>query len=145
MKTLRKYSTSITLSTTVAFTLSWLLVMLILPLQVIGWSGSHQVFSVFNSEEGCFELVLDHQDDAGQEHHNEMDVHEHHFIHTACCFDKPVPVKKTGLDVPQSPVLLLFTFFNLFTPHSQSEFLTYSDPPSPPVAMQVIRVTELLI
>lgn len=125
---------------------SWVLTGLVIPLQVAALGKSHQVFSVYNAEEGCFELIIDHHKDIDPEHLAADEEHEYYSIHNSCCYDDFLV--KTRKDVDHQteysavPKLLYAT-----SSHSENHSFTLleNNLPPPRVSLDVLRVTRLLI
>lgn len=128
------------------FTLSWLLMAILLPIQILNFSGSHSIYSVFNPDEGCFELILDHQDDADDFLH--MDENEEaHFFHNSCCFnDLALTFKKQKADHA-----LPFTYtkpnhkFELLSDRISHPTTVHLVPFPPTDSVQKLQITRLLI
>tara|TARA_R100001143_G_scaffold63595_1_gene73203 strand:+ start:12651 stop:13091 length:441 start_codon:yes stop_codon:yes gene_type:complete len=146
MKLLRKHIAPILKLALGSFSFSWVLLVLAVPFQVATLGESHQLFFIYNSDEGCYELVMDHHKDLDPNHIAEDQENEYHSIHSSCCYDgflvktkKVVDQQTTNFSAPQ----LLFTT-TLYS-ENNSDLLLERDLPPPKTSLNVIRVTRLLI
>lgn len=145
MKFVRKHISLFYKLTTGAFISSWLMLVLALPMQVAALAESHQLFSVFNEAEDCFELVMDHHENADSEHFADVDGHDQHSFHSSCCYDDfLVKLKKQDVNhalIFEQPVDEVHAFSS---PKTLTVHLFEENLP-PPVTLAVIRVTRLLV
>lgn len=129
-----------------AFTASWFMLAAMIPAQVAAMAESHTIFYIYNSEEGCYELMMDHHKDAGENHFSDTEEeHDLHSFHSSCCYDDYVVKFKKhdfdhALDFAQPVYELRTLFFQSTTPLEHSE---HNLPP--PATLDVLRVTRLLI
>lgn len=129
-----------------SFSFSWALLVLAVPLQVAAIGESHQIFSIYNADEGCYELVMDHHKDVDPEHLNDEEGHEYHSFHSSCCYDEFLVKTKKETDHQTEYVSipkLLFT--TTFPAESGSVTLLERDLPPPKVSLKVLRLTRLII
>lgn len=146
MNYIRSHIYRVNLVATVSFMLSWLLMAIVLPVKILGFADSHSIYSVFNADEGCFELVVDHNEDANRFHLMDEENDAHSF-HSSCCFDDlALTYKKpdTDFDLPLSYENEGFEF-NLLTKQKQSTVTLQEHPLPPPVMHQSLQITRLLI
>jgi len=131
---------------TVGFILSWLLMAIVLPVQILGFSDSHDVYSIFNADEGCFELVVGHHDDAEAKHMMGEEDDAHSF-HNSCCFDDlALTHKKQEADFDLSlSYNNVGVEFNLLTERVTRPVTIQEQPLPPPISIQVLSITRLLI
>jgi|SRR6056297_506001 len=132
--------------TTGGFILSWVLMAIVLPVKIFGFAETHSIYSVFNADEGCFELLVDHHKDADTFHLMDEENHDHSF-HNSCCFDDLALIfKKQDADFD-----LPLTYTNKdFAVNTLSDRITppvtiHEYPLPPPVTYQTLRITRLLI
>lgn len=128
-----------------AFFASWFMLVAVIPMHVAAMAGSHAVFLIFNANEGCYDLVMDHCSDADEAHIADVEEHDLHFFHNSCCYDEYV-VKFKNHDIDhdltiQQPIFELQEFS--FQPATQLEYSEHNLPP--PATLDVLRVTRLLI
>jgi hypothetical protein len=146
MKFIRSHINSILKVVLGTFSLSWILLVLAVPVQVAAMGESHQIFSIYNADEGCFELVVDHHEDADGFHLMDEENDAHSF-HNSCCFDDlALTYKKqdTDFDLPLSYENEGFEF-NLLSKQKQSTVTLQEHPLPPPVMHQSLQITRLLI
>lgn len=119
---------------------------IVLPIKIFGFADSHSIYSVFNADEGCFELVVDYHEDAEILHlmDEENDVHS---FHNSCCFDDlALTFKKQEADFD-----LPLTYNNKgidVDPLSERiprPVTIHEHPLPPPVTYQTLRITCLLV
>jgi len=123
-----------------------MLMAIVLPVKVLGFADSHDIYSVFNADEGCFELVVGHHEDAEGFHlmDEENDVHS---FHNSCCFDDlALTYKKqeADFDLPLSYENEGIEF-NLLTERIPRPVSIQEQPLPPPISIQVLSITRLLI
>ena len=109
-------------------------------------AGSHSLYSVFNAEEGCFELVVNHADDATTVDFLDEN-NESHSFRTSCCYDDLVlTFKKKDVDF-DLPLTYLNTQseFNLVTERFVHPVNPQEKPLPPPLSSEELRITRLLI
>lgn len=128
-----------------AFIASWFMLAVMIPAQVVAMTESHSIFYIYNSEEGCYELVMDHHKDVDENHFSDTEEHDLHSFHGSCCYDDYViKFKKYDFDhalVFAHPIYELQTLsFQSTTPLEYSE---HNLPP--PITLDILRVTHLLI
>ncbi|NBC26954.1 MAG: hypothetical protein GVY08_08835 [Bacteroidetes bacterium] len=146
MNFIRSYINTIHRLTTGGFILSWLLVAIVLPIKIMGFADSHDVYSVFNADEGCFELVVGlHEDSEGL--HLMDEENDAHSFHNSCCFDNlalTFKKQKADFDLPLSynneEVEFNFLSERILQPVTLNEH-----PLPPPETYQTLRITCLLI
>jgi hypothetical protein len=129
-----------------SFVLSWLLLFLVSPLQIVALGKTHQVFSIFNPDEGCFDLILDHHQSAEAECLSDSKDHDLHVLHDSCCYDEFL-LKTKKPDI-KPDVSVIHSLFKPSTPWFQKRSLsTYleNNLPPPLVTLKILRVTRLLI
>ncbi len=146
MKLLRSNIDVLNKLTIGSFVFSWLMLVIAIPAQIVAMAGSHTIFSVYNAEEGCYELVMNHHKDAEGAHLSDVEEHDIHSFHSSCCYDEfLVKLKKqdTQQDAPIANILFE-TSPSSFHKQSESFYLENNLPP-PLVTLEVIRVTRLLI
>ncbi len=146
MKFIRSYIHRINWLTTAGFILSWLLMAIVLPVKILGFVDSHSIYSVFNADEGCYELVVDHhQDDEG--FHLMDEENDVHSFHSSCCFDDlALTLKKQETDFYLSLSYEHEEFeISLLSKQTQHSFTIGELPLPPPVMHQSLRITRLLI
>ncbi|MDZ7758305.1 hypothetical protein [Rhodohalobacter sp.] len=146
MNFIRSHINRINWLTTGGFILSWLLMAIVLPVNILGFADSHSIYSVFNADEGCFELVVDHHEDA-EGFHLMDEENDAHSFHNSCCFDDlALTFKKQEADfnLPLSydneGIESNFHSERFLRPVTLQE---YSLPP--PAVYQELRITRLLI
>ncbi|MEX0639274.1 MAG: hypothetical protein WD094_02345, partial [Balneolaceae bacterium] len=100
----------------------------------------------FNADEGCFELVVDHHEDA-EGFHLMDEENDAHSFHTSCCFDDlALTLKKQEADfnLPLSydndGIEFNFHSERILRPVTLQEY-----PLPPPATYQELRITRLLI
>jgi hypothetical protein len=132
--------------TTGGFILSWVLMAIVLPVKILGFADSHSIYSVYNADEGCFELVVDHHQDA-EGFHLMDEKSDAHMFHNSCCFDDlALTFKKQETDF-DLPLIYDNEGFDANSP-SERILRTVSIqelPLPPPVTYQTLRITRLLI
>jgi len=146
MNFIRSHINRINCLTTVGFILSWLLMAIVLPVEIMGYADSHSVYSVFNADEGCFELVVGHHDDA-EAIHMMGEEDDAHSFHNSCCFDDlALTFKKqeADFDLPLS-YHNVGVEFNLLTERITQPVSIQEQPLPPPISIQVLSTTRLLI
>jgi len=119
---------------------------IVLPVEIMGFADSHSVYSVFNADEGCFELVVGHHDDA-EAIHMMGEEDDAHSFHNSCCFDDlALTFKKqeADFDLPLS-YHNVGVEFNLFTERITRPVSIQEQPLPPPISIQVLSITRLLI
>lgn len=129
-----------------SFSFSWVLLVLAVPVQVAAMGESHQIFSIYNTDEGCYELVMDHHKDLDPNHLTEDEEHEYHSIHSSCCYDDFLVKTKKEVDHQTEYVTfpqLLYT--TAFRAENISFTLLERFLPPPKTSLEVLRVTRLLI
>ncbi|SMO65602.1 hypothetical protein SAMN06265219_10742 [Gracilimonas mengyeensis] len=119
---------------------------IVLPVKILGFAESHSIYSVFNADEGCFELVVDHHENADGFHLMDEENDAHSF-HSSCCFDNlALTFKKqdTDFDLPVSYGNDCDGFSHISErPHRP---ITLQEHPLPPPESQhTLRITRLLI
>lgn len=145
MKFIRKHIATINKITLGAFVASWLLLFFAIPVQVAAMADSHAMFSVYNAEEGCFELVMDHHENEDSEHLADMEKHDLHSFHSSCCYDEFL-VKLKKQDVDHTLTFEQPVDETNFIPSQKTSTAHYFEQSlPPPVTLDVIRVTRLLI
>lgn len=119
---------------------------LAIPVQLAAMGQNHHIFSVFNSDEGCFDLLLYHHKDAESECLSDIGDHDLHTFHDSCCYDEfLVRAKNHDIELDASVIHFLLKFSTpSFQKHSLSDYLENNLPP-PPVTLEILRVTRLLI
>jgi len=146
MKFIRSHINTFYRFTTGGFILSWLLTAFVLPVMISWIADSHSVYSVFNADEGCFELVVDHHENADDFHFMDESNNAHSF-HTFCCFDDlALTFKKQEADhdLPLTYINAGIDF-SLFSEKIPRPVALQEKPLPPPVSVQELRVTRLLI
>jgi len=146
MNFIRSYINRIHWIATGGFILSWLLMAVVLPIKIFGFAETHSVYSVFNADEGCFELMVDHHEDADGFHLMDEENHAHSF-HNSCCFDDLAMIfKKQDADFDLS---LSYTNKEIdvdpFSERIQRPVTIHEHPLPPPVTYQTLRITRLLV
>lgn len=114
---------------------------------MISWiAGTHSLYSIFNAEEGCFELVVDHAE--GVANIDLVDENnESHSFHISCCYDDlALTFKKKDVDF-DLPLTYLNTQgeFNTFTERFAHPINLQEKPLPPPISSEELRITRLLI
>lgn len=146
MKYIRIHSNQIFKLTLGFFFSSWLLLVLAIPLQVFALGESHLIYFIYDADEGCYELVMDHHGDPGPDHITEDEEHKYHSFHSTCCYDDFSIKTRNEVDhqtdysfVPQ------FLYTISFQSENKSFTSVENNLPPPKVSLDVIRVTCLLI
>lgn len=117
-----------------------------IPLQVSSMSKTHHVFSEFNVDEGCFELVMDHHADGGTNHLKKAEDHDVHYFHSSCCFDNVLVKNQKQFKELDFDSVVLPVFESKSLVSKRLFFLNLERNLTPPlVAHKVLRVTRLLI
>lgn len=146
MNCIRSHIYKINLLATFGFILSWVLMAILLPIKIFGFAETHSIYSVFNSDEGCFELMVDHHEDADGFHLMDEE-NDAHLFHNSCCFDNLALIFKkqeADFDLP-------LTYenegieYNLLSERISRPVTIYEHPLPPPVAHQTLRITRLLV
>jgi len=146
MKFFRSHINRINRLTTAGFILSWLLMAIVLPVEILGFTDSHSVYSVFNADEGCYELVVDHHNNT-DEFHLMDEENDAHLFHNTCCFDDlALTFKKqeTDFDLPLSYEYDKVEF-NILSERIPRPVSIQEQPFPPPISIQVLSITRLLI
>jgi len=131
---------------TCGFAFSWLLTAIMLPVVISLIADSHTTYSVFNAEEGCYELVVDHHENTDDFHVMDESNGLHSF-HTSCCFDDlALTFKKDEAD-HQLPLFFFSTEinFSLVSEQIPRPVAIQVIPLPAPVSVLELRVTRLLI
>lgn len=146
MKIFRSHINTILKLALSSFVFSWLLLVLVSPLQIAALGKTHQISSVFNPDEGCFDLILDHHQSAEAECLSDSEDHDLHVLHDSCCYDEFLLKTKKSDIKPDVSVIhyLLKSSTPCFQKRSLSNYLENNLPP-PPVILKILRVTRLLI
>jgi hypothetical protein len=122
------------------------LLVLAVPVQVAAMGESHQIFSIYNADEGCYELVMDHHKDLDPNHFKKDEEHEYHSIHSSCCYDEFLVKTKKETDHQTEYVSIPELLSAIaFLSESGSVTLLERDLPPPKASLEVLRVTRLLI
>jgi hypothetical protein len=119
---------------------------IVLPVKILGFADSHSIYSVFNADEGCFELVVDHHEDAKGFHLMDEENDAHSF-HSSCCFDDlALTFKKHEADF-NLPLAYLKTQdrSNFFSERFLRPENPQEKPLPPPTSFHELRTTRLLI
>ena len=145
MNFFRKHIQRINKMTLGAFIASWFLLVVVIPAQVAAMAESHAIFWVYNPNEDCYELVVDHHKDADENHLSEDEDHDVHSFHSSCCFDEyVVKLKKHDFDHALNFEQSLYELRTLsFQTTAPLEYSEHNLPPPP--TLDVLRVTRLLI
>ena len=146
MQFIRSYCSIIQNFTLSAFFFSWVLLVLAVPMQIAAIGETHQIFSIYNENEGCFELVFDHHKDAGPEHLSDEEDHMYHSFHGSCCFDEFL-LKLEKEEIQTASFVAISDSFlairnepkNNFSPNSKQ----FQQPPK--VSLKIVEITRLLI
>lgn len=145
MNFIRKHIAFLNKITLGAFAASWCLLVIAIPAQIATMAESHSVFLIYNAEEDCYDLVMDHHKDADENHFSDVKEHDIHSFHISCCYDKYVIKFKT------QDIYHALTFEppidELWAVSRQTATpLQYTEHKLPPPAtLEVLRVTRLLI
>ncbi|MEX2464234.1 MAG: hypothetical protein WD513_08040, partial [Balneolaceae bacterium] len=90
MNIFRQHIGIINKATLGAFIASWFMLVAVIPAQVATMAESHAIFWVYNPNEDCYEMVMDHHENADENHFSEAEKHDLHSFHSSCCFDEYV-------------------------------------------------------
>jgi hypothetical protein len=126
------------------FLFSWLGFSLFLPLRVSVLANTHGISTIYNSDKGCFDIVLKHSEESNSEY-NKVEEKKHHQFQNQCCYDDALIKNKCStcyIAVPNFSYML----GNYAEPVIQFTASIYlKNSLSPPVTLAVIKVTQLLI
>tara|TARA_R100000908_G_scaffold61512_1_gene39632 strand:- start:194 stop:595 length:402 start_codon:yes stop_codon:yes gene_type:complete len=126
-----------------AFLFSWVGFSLLLPLSVSVLASTHDVFSTYNSDKGCFEIVLQHSEDTNSGY--KTVEKKHHQFQNQCCYDDAL-IRNECPDCKIALPTISYLFGNYAEPVFQFSVSIYlKNNLSPPVTLKVIKVTQLLI
>ena len=141
----RTYLRNLNVAAIAVFLFSWVGFSLLLPINVSLLANTHGIFSVYNSDKGCFYIVLEHSDEPNSEY-NRVEQKKHHQFQNQCCYDDAL----TRNECPDCDIALpTFSYLlgNYVRPGFQftASIIYLKNSLSPPATLKVIKVTQLLI
>lgn len=145
MTWIRKHIHALYRLTTGGFVLSWMLMAIVLPIKIFGFTDSHSINSVFNADEGCFKLMVDHHEDAERLHVMDEETDTHSY-HDSCCFDDlALTFKKQEADFDLSLTYNKGIDVDPLYDRVPRPVTIHEHPLPPPVTYQTLRITRLLV
>jgi len=117
---------------------------LFLPLRVSLLANTHGVSSIYNSDKGCFDIVLSHSEESDSGYNNVEEKKNHQF-QNQCCYDDALIKNEC------STCYIAVPFFSYLSGNYAEPVIQFTasiylkNSLSPPVTLVVIKVTQLLI
>jgi hypothetical protein len=140
----RTYVRRFNFAITAIFIFSWVGFSLLLPLSVSALANTHVVSSIYNTDKGCFDIVLAHSEKSNSEY-NKVEQKKHHQFQNQCCYDD-ARIRNECPDCTIALPTFSYLLGNYVGPGFQFTTSIYlKNSLFSPATLKVIKVTQLLI